>query len=477
MSLGLNLKNENSGIRDTHKEIRYRVWWALYGLERQLGIMTGRPTSVENRDCTVPLPVPIEEESFNDPSSGMQHGETVRMMRRISSGDSAGTESSFASSQSTRIKQSPKSVTPPTLQRVGFDFYKNIPPSLALYFLCHTRICVLTNNVLVSLYRAGAIKQSWASIQGQIALFDSKLEQWRSSLPPVFDFTKKQRDQQFVRERLSLGFFYYGTRILINRPCLCRLDRRIPNESTRCRAFNRKAAATCVRAATGMLGLMPAEPNPVGLYKVSPWWCLLHHLVQASAILMLELSFRADHMPNEVEEILESAKKAVYWLHEMSEEGVAAHRAWTICDNLLRRVAPKVGRDADDLPRSTQPKRQTSSSSDYSHSGNMVWTPDGEEVWQGPQAFVQQFPGQLYYGGPQEEDRTTIHPPMHTFYDEYLVHTSRPLANTSATDPNISSFFPTSIQMRSMALEDGRTGMHNIFFEPGEPWDPSQISQ
>ena len=477
ISLGLNLRNENDKVRDTHKEIRYRVWWALYGLERLLGAMTGRPTSIENRDCTVPLPIPIEEEAFNDPSSGMLHGETVRLMRRISSEESTYGSSSPSSSQSSRIKQSPNTMTPPLSQQSKFDLYKNVPASLSLYFLFHTRLSILTNRVLVSLYRAGAMQQSWAQIQSHISALDAKLEKWRVSLPSVFDFTKKQRDQQFGRQRLNLGFFYYGTRILINRPCLCRLDRRIEKASNRCKVFNWDTATLCVRAAKGMLDLLPAEPNPVGLYKIAPWWCLLHHLVQAATILMIELSFRADHMPYEVEEILGTAKKAVLWLNEMSGESVAAKRAWKMCDDMLRKVAPKVGREVNDLPKDIPPSRaHTSSGSSASRQSHLMWTSDGEDVWEGPQKFAQQFPGQTYYGGPQPDHDTVSHPPMYTLYDEYIAH-SPSVLSTSVPTSSISAYFPSSIQMNSMAMEDGDRGVHNLFFGQNQQWQPSRSSQ
>ncbi|MCJ1245580.1 hypothetical protein MMC30_002784 [Trapelia coarctata] len=347
VALGLHLRNENPRLPDTAKEIRYRVWWAIFGLERTLGVMTGRPTSVVDIDCMTPIPLPIDEEAFRDPNSSMHNEETVRRMRRLSSHDLSTPSSGF----SPRNRQSPsRSSTSPTSQHSSFDLFKNVPPTLSLYFTEFTLLSTVTHDVMGMLYRPSAVLKTWSQIQTTIANLDKKLERWRSGLPSLFDFTKRQRDQQFNRQRMCLGFFYYSAKIIMHRPCLCRIEDRIPNESQKSKDFNRTAAATCVQAARGMLELIPPEPNPVGLYKVSPWWCLTHHLTQAATVLIMELFFRSEHMPHEAQNILADAKKVVRWLNQMAKESVSAARAWKHCNELLRRVAPMIGHDADDMP-------------------------------------------------------------------------------------------------------------------------------
>lgn len=205
----------------------------------------------------------------------------------------------------------------------------------------------MTNEVLEQLYRTKAITQPWAHIQIAISALAVKLENWQTALPPVFDFSKKQQDQEFIRHRMSLRLFCYSTLIIISRLCLCRVNRKVPHASEKSRELNRATAAQCVCVAKDMLDLLPNEPNPIELYKVAPWWRLLHHLVQAVTILMLELSFRADRLPQEIEEILQSAKKAVQWLRSMAEVDLAAFRAWRLCEAMLRKVATKVGRPVD----------------------------------------------------------------------------------------------------------------------------------
>ena len=130
----------------------------------------------------------------------------------------------------------------------------------------------------------------------------------------MFDIRQKHRDRDFYELRLSLEFFYYGTKIMVHRPYLCHLDRKIPHQSSKSLEFNLQAARACVDAARDTLNLIPDEPNAVGLLRVSPWWCVLHWLVQACTVLMLEVSFQAHHMPEEADAVLEASKKGVRWL-------------------------------------------------------------------------------------------------------------------------------------------------------------------
>jgi hypothetical protein len=138
---------------------------------------------------------------------------------------------------------------------------------------------------------------------------------------------------------------------MINRPCLCRLDRKIPNQSSKSLDFNRQAATACVDAAKDLLSLIPDEPNAVGLLRVGPWWSVLHWLVQATTVLMLEISFRTHHMPEEADVLTQTAKKGVRWLHALGEDNRSARRAWQLCYEMLQDAVSRIGRDASDMPQ------------------------------------------------------------------------------------------------------------------------------
>ena len=355
-ALGLNMRNDSKGLKETLKEIRYRVWWALYTLEHRLCSMTGRVNCILDDHCTTPLPIPLEEDKFDT-------GHATRLLSKMeqqgsrapfynSHSPSSGDSSSNSRSRSgTKNTGNTGSRSPSTIeQNVNLDFAKDIEPNTSLYFLHLIQLTRLTQSIFHAMYNPANIVGAWSDIQDRIRQLSEQLETWYRNLPPMFDFKRKQRDRDYYEFRLSLGFFYYGTKIMVHRPCLCRLDRKIPHQSTKSLDFNRSAATTCVDAARDLLALIPDEPNAVGLMKVGPWWSALHSLVQASTVLMLEISFRAHHMPEEADDVLECSKKGVRWLHAMGEDNPSARRAWKLCNSMLHGAVARIGRDVNDMP-------------------------------------------------------------------------------------------------------------------------------
>lgn len=347
VSLGLNLRNEDPLLSRSSKEIRYRVWWALCFVERTLAMMTGRAAAFAESDCSAPLPLPVEEEEFVN-EKWFEEDSPVAMLRGLSKHDLAmAPEPGFTSVLTTSDAAAESaSQALPSYQRPELQ----IPPSKALYFLYHCKLGILAYNTLSRLYRPRVMNVSWASVQSEISKLRTRLAEWRYMLPPALDFNSEQSDPQFLREQVDLGLSYYSTVVTLNRPCLCRIDRKIPNQSGEAEDFNRSSAVACVDAATSMIGLLPDDPRTVEMYSAGPWWSLVHHLMQAISILMLELSFRAEHWPEKSDIILDTARKALTWLECMSERDNAAYRAWHLSSSMLQKVAPKVGRTMGERP-------------------------------------------------------------------------------------------------------------------------------
>ena len=400
--------------------------------------MTGRPTSFSETDCNAPAPLPLEEDSFSgtDPSNPQDLG----LLRSLSSQESRHSERGVSTPSSTgyssKLKMSPADSISPAPQETKQVF----APCNALFFKYHTGLSNFTNEVLIRLYRAHAMTKSWADVQSTIASLNSKLEKWRAELPNVFDFTKRQRDQQFVRQRMSLGFSYYSTLVIINRPCLCRIDRKIANQSGKAQDFNRETAMKCVHASRDMLEMLPQEPNAIGLYKVAPWWCIVHYLVQAATVLMLELSFRSYHMPNEVEEIFDSTKKAIDWLRSLSRVDEAAKRAWSLCNEMFHKVAPMVGRN---LAEASNPQGLSD------HQGHAAYQAqdmniDAYQYTQGPAMSGTYSPQHGY------SSFAPFDPSLFSYYDQFLEFGQLP--ESSASGP-YNNMFPTAPNMAGTQRE------------------------
>ncbi|KAI9778270.1 MAG: hypothetical protein M1839_008294 [Geoglossum umbratile] len=437
-SLGLHLMNTTKSLTDVQKEVRVRIWYSIYSLEQLLCTMTGRPGGISPHSCSTPLPLKVEDDDFpaegGPLSSGLSRGGPSQLRELCATPQrvSRTVHSTFAASQ-----PSPK---PESTASPGPGSTPIAPPGNATYFLHCTKLNILTAEVLSNLYAADATKMIWSDTQALIGDLNTKLSKWKSELPGLYDFGRNQRDQTFLRPRVCLGFLYNSTKTIINRPCLCRTERQIPNESDRSKQFSRLAANACVDAARSSLSFIPNEPNAVGLYSISPWWCVLHHIVQAGTILVIELTFRAEHAPQDAEGILNDAKKAVNWLHAMSANSFAAQRSWTSLNRLLRLAAPRVGGSTEDMPRDAPGSPDTGMAGTEQTGPEYTATTQFQEtdIWNQEQFRMEQSP--VVFGGVTHGSYPFGYMPVATSFDQFMPTYDHPVFS----DADVRFIFPTS---------------------------------
>lgn len=335
------MKSSSETTANSSKESRYRVWWSLYTFEHLLGVMTGRATCILDGVCTTPMPLPFEEERFNEPE-----------VQDIMSNKSLREEKIQNAVASSLIRLMPPN--PVGGQNVDrrekndrFAWIRSIPFNSGLLFLLYIDLTVITQEIVNKVYTADAVRVPWSHIENRIGDLKSRIDLWFNQLPESFKFTQKESSSpEQVRAKLGLAFQYYSARITLGRPCLCRRDA----ASNKSSSFSHKMALVSLEAATRMLDLIPDAPDPFQLYQLAPWWSILHFLMQATTVLLLELSFANVHAPREEKNTFLSAKKAIRWLYAMSEHSTASLRAWQLCDGCMRRIATGMNYDVSDLP-------------------------------------------------------------------------------------------------------------------------------
>ncbi|CAI6342378.1 unnamed protein product [Periconia digitata] len=257
-ALGLHVRNEDRGTTVSQKENLVRIWWGLYTLEGNLSTTVGRPSFVIEDFCSAPLPLPLAMERMSD--------ETL-------------VSSMYAQYQGCTIHQSPTVAT-------------SEPSNAGSYLKSRARMGAITQQVVTGLYSARAIEMSWKQMQQKISGLHEQLETWLASLPSGLDFTQPTAYTTFQRERLVLNVHYIETKILITRPCMCRLDDRIKNQTEASDRFNKDTAKICVRAAEAMADLLPASVDVTYLYRTGPCYnyccyplsALTHFLPPCSSI-------------------------------------------------------------------------------------------------------------------------------------------------------------------------------------------------
>lgn len=344
-ALGLNLKNDSLDVQPFSKEIRYRIWWALCSLEHELAVMTGRSISFLAEDCSVPLPMPVDE-------SEIMNSQLLRKFQNQDPQQTDGLPASESCGQSVTATSSINvacSLAPQKNTLLSRDSVQN---GDGLYFYHFVKLTLIMNQVLSRLYRVRDQEKAWKQTQMIMVDLEGALSNWHQDLPIAFDFSRQNRDREWSRHRNSLGLFYHSTKVIMYRPCLSRFDQRGLKQSRAAAEFNRSTATKGVLAAMDMLRLLPDQPDPFHTYNCSPWWCLVHYILEAGVVCMLGASLRCENTPYTVDDTFNAALKAVRWLQSMSADDVAASRAAHFCSEMLQQITPMVSKQANGLSSS-----------------------------------------------------------------------------------------------------------------------------
>ncbi|KAL4928421.1 transcription factor domain-containing protein [Aspergillus undulatus] len=345
ISLGLNLRNNSDITPDQSKEARNRVWWCLYTFEHLLGVMTGRMTGISDGICTTPMPLPVDEDRFQDPAVAELLASLELRQERV--------ESALASFFVRQMPMTPGQKRHSSDAGKGRDVarLKSLPPSTSLFFLYYADLAVIAQEIVNRVYSLDCIMVPWAHIESRVGELQSRIERWAAQLHEAYDWTRSdERDPELLRGSLCLAFHYYSARITLGRPCLCRRDVRPVNSANPERPLSHEISLNVLDAAQRLIALLPDEPDASRIYQICPWWCILHYLMQATTVLLLELSFACIHQPEQEKSILAAAKKGIRWIYAMSESSLASRRAWELCDSNLRRLADGFNFDLGDMP-------------------------------------------------------------------------------------------------------------------------------
>jgi hypothetical protein len=310
-----------------------RIWWSLYSLDRQLSVITGRPSVIVSSTCSVTLPMPESEEQIemanvNSRRSGaLTRVSTMPAPAYMGSQAMSGVEVPHGSIDATRGNANSGS-----------------------YFRAVVQMTNITQVTLSSLYSAEP-QRSQVELQQNISHLGQQLDQWLASLPAELNFQKLGSSGPHtpqLRPRVLLGFQYYGARILLTRPSLGRMrdNNRDERPSAASPIFLQGVALLCVEAAKAVLDLLPDLPDARFLYQYAPWWSCVHHLMQAIASLLLALS--SPLFDFQTQAVLAGyATKAIRWLRSMHD--VLAYRAYLVAMNAFQVVAGKLSLDTTDL--------------------------------------------------------------------------------------------------------------------------------
>jgi hypothetical protein len=231
-----------------------------------------------------------------------------------------------------------------------------MPLTSSTYFIYRAQLSIISHEIVTQLYCAATIKEKWSDVQETIERIDHRLLAWRDSLPREFDImfdTSSEPDwnDPYSLPRIGLAMFFNSSRMILFRPCLCRFEGSRDKLPQKSKDFEQEAAENCIHSARRMISILTWNAKSAQkLYAISSWWNTLHYLCEALSVMMLEMAFEAQHLPDESACILDDAKKGISWLAMMSDQSIAARKAWEIFDSLIRLVAPVINWSVFDMP-------------------------------------------------------------------------------------------------------------------------------
>ncbi|EPE24930.1 Zn2/Cys6 DNA-binding protein [Glarea lozoyensis ATCC 20868] len=349
LTLGLHIRSEAQEVGDVEKEHRIRIWWSLYSLECLLNESTGRPSCISDTDISTPLPINVSEDEFHPGQSLYERRESMVVGHPSRRGSPKG------KGRMTATYSLPLSSVDPKPSPIPFPAVP-LPVTPSTYFIYRTQLSIISHEIVTQLYCAATVKVRWSEVQDAIRKIDQRLSEWVGKLPREFDMnidtipSPNWNDPYFIPQ-IGLAMFYTSSRMLLFRPFLCRFDIRLKSKNQESRAFNQDAVENCILSAKNMIGLLCWSCSTVDqLYTIPPWWSTIHNICQALSVLILEMAFRSQHMPEDFGEILADAKRGVTWLALMASVSIPARKAWEVFDKLIRLVTLRGNYTVFDLP-------------------------------------------------------------------------------------------------------------------------------
>ncbi|KAI7971840.1 hypothetical protein EIK77_000985 [Talaromyces pinophilus] len=344
MALAINLRFTDTDLQPGSKEARSRLWWSIYMLENVLSHMTGRPTCIGSSSFSVEQPIPYSEDMFARPHvMDLLTNEDLRRERLRWSLDEQENEND------------------------DYDpfWLKEIETNQGLQFYHLVDLMHIVHIAIGELFSPKGFQANKSYIKRRIRFYDERLDHWLSRLPPAFRFVNHNYNlnlQTSSQGQVVLALHYYGARITLYRPCSP--FRRYIGLKEKEYAY---ISQRCLQAALSLIAVFPDAVDLDWVYNISPWWCMLHFLMQASTILVIftqtsdptgsahmgdaEYSFAAPALAAQVQV---ACQKAHRWLHGLSRVDESCRRAFVLYDDLLRRLCCVVSSSATSLSGSAQ---------------------------------------------------------------------------------------------------------------------------
>ncbi|KAF9036042.1 hypothetical protein BDZ89DRAFT_471228 [Hymenopellis radicata] len=277
--LGLHRSSRRSNLSALDKEIRRRVWWCVYSLDRLLSMALGRPSGAHDDDCNVELPVELDDAQLLASSEG-------------------------------------------SVPRPGSS---NMTGFIALL-----KIYVIAGKVMRFVHSPRIDEPFSEETQDVVASLDGELEAWINGLPPAVRFAANDRQNpQMLSLCLITFFIYYSSIINLHRPFIP--DDSSPSNDLTSLGQCMSAARSCIR-----IGEITQEMLPSSHYMAFA----VQFITLSGVVLLRCIHYVNDE--ELVSAIIHDAEKCVSILEGLEDVWPASKRCREIVSDLLVVVKMKL---------------------------------------------------------------------------------------------------------------------------------------
>jgi hypothetical protein len=330
-------------------------------MENVLSGMTGRPPCIDCQSMSVRLPLPFDEAQFQLP----------------------GVEELLKTAAARECKLQWTAHATESELDARDRWFVTIGPRQSLYFFHLVDLSVIMQAASRAIYGLTTAKDS---VESNISFYRGKLKSWLSSLQPAFTFTthsanaRRQSSGEIpglashCRERACLALAYYSSQVVLTRSCLTYPEVQVgTNAQTSRSRFGDDMAKSCVHFALALVSVLPDQPDMKWIPKLTSWWSLLHYIMRALTVLLIQLSVgqvpvRSTSGEREgiareeegIDAVRDASKKILLWLHSMAKQDRSSKRAFHIGQRLFCTIARANGFDLQGVASVLMAKQEAS---------------------------------------------------------------------------------------------------------------------
>ncbi|KAK3847767.1 MAG: fungal-specific transcription factor domain-containing protein, partial [Linnemannia gamsii] len=241
--LGMHRNSARWHLPPLETEIRKRLWWACYVMDRWVSACLGRPVAIDDNDCDVSFPSVVEQD-WADPDC----------------------DAASVAEESVKLKEE---------------------SSLALqYFVESIKLAQILGQILGRVYSATTRNHGPGQASSTVAELDTMLTKWLLALPAVLKYDHSVHPTKVDRKVATIHVSYYSVLILLHRPYM------VPSSLTKSKLSESMPSLNiCVSAANSITHLTERLTEPDALKYV---WSFTTYEVLTSSLIHLTNSASID---------------------------------------------------------------------------------------------------------------------------------------------------------------------------------------